>query len=285
MDSIVVRRYISLTKPGIVMGNAITAAAGFVLASNGAVDYKLLFTMLMGLCLIMASGCVSNNAIDRKSDAKMSRTKNRALAQELIEPRQALLFAVCLCAAGTLFLASVSLMALLAALIGFFVYVAVYSYSKHHSMYATWIGSIAGAIPPVVGYTAVSHSLDAAALLLFLIVAIWQLPHFFAIAIYRLEDYTAASIPVLPRVKGILATKVHMLLYIVLFTVVASLLPLSGRVGYGFLFAVIPLGVAWGFLCIQGFTCNDNAKWAKKMFFFSLAVIIGVSIAIPFSLN
>jgi protoheme IX farnesyltransferase len=146
------------------------------------------------------------------------------------------------------------------------------------------VGSIAGAIPPVVGYTAASRHLDTGAWLLFFLVAAWQLPHFFAIAIYRLNDYAAASIPVLPRVKGIAITKRHMLLYVGLFSVIGSLFPLLGYTGYAFFFIFAPLCLGWAYLCITGFTCADDTRWAKKMFFFSLAVILGTCSAIALHL-
>lgn len=276
------RVYYSLTKPGIIMGNAITAAAGFILASSKQFDIKLCIMMLIGVCFMMASACVCNNCIDRKADAKMKRTKKRALAEGSMAPSRALFFAALLGLSGAFILAAyVSLLSLSFTLLGFFVYVVLYSFCKYRSMYATWIGSIAGAVPPVVGYCAASGSFDSTALLLFFMVAIWQMPHFFAIAIYRIDDYNAASIPVLPRIKGILAAKVHMLIYIIAFMVTASLLPLSHRVSYRYLFASIPLSMLWAGLCIRGFTTANHAMWAKKMFLFSLVVIIGVCIAIP----
>jgi len=266
------------------MGNAITAAGGFALASKGHMDSKLFLFTLLGLCLIIASGCVFNNFIDRKADAQMKRTKNRALAQELISPRRALVFACFLGFFGLVLLALFSSFCSLSiALLGLFVYVIAYSFLKYRTLYATWIGSIAGAVPPVVGYCAVSGHLDTAAWILFFTVAAWQLPHFFAIAIYRLEEYAAASIPVLPRMKGIETTKVHMLVYIIAFIGISSLLSLCGYLGYGYLTATVLLGLCWLGLCIKGFKCENNTRWARKMFLFSLVVVTGICIAIPFS--
>lgn len=275
------KTYYSITKPGIIFGNVVTAAAGFLLASRGIIDVQLFWAAIIGLSLIIASACVCNNTIDRRADAQMKRTKQRALARRLIDPRRAIQYASVLGLSGAfILLRYTSTVAFLAATAGFFIYVFAYSYSKYHSPYATWIGSLAGACPPVAGYTAVSGSMDGAALLLFFIVAAWQMPHFFAISIYRLEDYEAASIPVLPRIQGMLATKVHMLLYIVLFLVFSVLLPFYGYVGYGYLLLTLPLGLYWAYLAMRGFTCDNHVLWAKKMFFFSLAVVMGFSVAI-----
>ncbi len=182
-----IKSYVLLVKPGIVMGNAITAAGGFALASNGFFYLPLFLATLVGLSLIVASGCAFNNYIDREADQKMTRTQNRPLATGSIPVRTAVTIAVILGLLGAFLLALfVNLLSLCIALIGFTVYVLFYSVLKYRTTHATLIGSIAGAVPPVVGYCAVTHHLDTGALLLFLMMALWQMPHFFAIAIYRL---------------------------------------------------------------------------------------------------
>lgn len=275
--------YSLVTKPGIMMGNALTAAAGFFLASRNGIDFPLLGAMLSGLMLIIASACVCNNYIDRKADVLMARTQNRALVKGVISPANALRFALALGVSGALLLGFfTTLLALEAALFGFVVYVALYSFLKYRSVHATLVGSIAGAIPPVVGYSAVSGRLDTCAFLLFAILVFWQMPHFFAIAIYRLKDYTAASIPVLPVKKGIPAAKVQMLFYTILFFI-ASLMPAAfGYAGYTYLIAASLLGLIWLGLCVKGFTSKNDTVWARKMFLFSLVVITVLSIVIPF---
>ena len=273
--------YYSLTKPGIIMGNIITTVAGFAVASRGHIDSWLFLATLVGLSCIIASACVCNNYIDRASDAKMARTKNRALVKGLISERKALFFATILGACGTFVLALyTNLLTTSIALAGFFVYVIVYSGLKPRSTYATLIGSIAGAVPPVVGYCAVTGRLDIAALLLFLIVALWQMPHFFAIALYRLDDYAAAAIPVLPVVKGTYATKVQMLVYIIAFSVVALLPTFFGYTGYIYLAVAALLGGFWLWLCLKGFGSSNDTSWARKMFLFSLVVVMVLSITI-----
>jgi protoheme IX farnesyltransferase len=278
------KSYCLLTKPGIMIGNVITTAGGFALASRGRIDVWLFLATLLGICLVIASGCVFNNYIDRDADQKMERTKNRALAKGVISTHSAIVFAIVLGVLGTLCLAFfTNLLATAIALVGFLVYVVLYSFSKYYSIHGTLVGSVAGAIPPVVGYTAVSNRLDLGAFILFAIIVVWQMPHFYAIAIYRLKEYTAAAIPVVPIKKGMKATKIQMLLYIIAFIAVSLMLVVFGYVGALYLLTALVLGLAWLGLCIQGFYAKNDRLWARKMFIFSLVVIMGISIAIPFS--
>src|SRR5262249_2327280 len=156
-------------------------------------------------------------------DKKMQRTKNRPLVIGLISERYAIGFAVFLGVVGHLILLGATnfLTALIAA-VGFFVYVVLYSLWKCRTVYGTGIGSIAGAVPPVVGYCAVSNTFDAGAMILFAMMILWQMPHFFAIAISHFDDYVAAEIPTLPIKKGIFRTKVHMMGYILGFILVTT---------------------------------------------------------------
>jgi protoheme IX farnesyltransferase len=269
------------------MGNLVTFAAGFLLASNGKIDFFLFFSTLLGLAFIMASGCVFNNYIDRKIDKQMDRTKNRPLVTGLISHKNAIIFAVGLVILGNLILAFyTNALALLIADIGFFVYVILYSFWKCRTVYGTAIGSIAGAIPPVVGYCAVSHQFDSGALILFLMLVLWQMPHFFSIAIYRLDDYASVAMPVLPVSKGMQVTKIHMLLYIMAFIVTSLLLTVAGYTGYMYGIIAACLGASWLVLCINGFRieASQDKQWARRMFRLSLVVTLGICAAIPFDL-
>lgn len=279
------KTYYMLTKPGIILGNIITTAGGFALASKGHIDYVLFFYTLIGLGFIIASAGVFNNYIDRAMDAKMSRTKDRGLANGTIPTKNALVFATLLGIIGTIVLTLyTNLLTVFVAAAGFFVYLVLYAFLKYRSFYGTIVGSIAGGVPPVVGYCAVSNTLDTGAILLFLLMVLWQMPHFFAIAIYRLEDYSAASIPVLPLVKGMYTTKIHMLLYIIAFIATTLAFTAFGYTGYYYAVIAVILGLVWMGLCISGFN-NDAHKdtlWARQMFIYSLVVIMGLCIAIPF---
>ncbi len=268
------KAYWALVKPGIIFGNLTTAAGGFALASRGDLAFGLLGITLLGLALVIASGCAFNNYIDRTTDQKMARTQNRPLARGIVSPKSAALFALFLGVSGTaLLLFYVNLLAALVSLLGFAVYVFFYSFLKYKTVHATLIGSIAGATPPVVGYCAVTHQLDLGALLLFFLLVFWQMPHFFAIALYRLDDYRAASIPVLPLKRGVSRTKVQMLLYVIAFIGVALLFPLFHYTGVVYTIVAAALGAAWLWLAIRGIKTGDDRVWARKMFLFSLVVI------------
>ncbi len=269
-----IRTYYLLTKPGIIMGNLITTVSGFALASRGHFDFFLFLATFLGLGCIIASACVFNNYIDRDLDKKMARTKNRALVQGLISGRSAIVFALILGLTGLSVLAFyTNFLAVFVASIGFFIYVALYSFWKYKTSYATAVGSIAGAIPPVVGYCAVSHQFDMGAALLFMILVFWQMPHFFAIAMYRLPEYSAASIPVLPVQKGAKTTKVRMLIYVIAFMITTLMLIGFGYTGYASLAAVVLMSVAWIWLAIKGFKVDNDVLWARQMFRLSLVII------------
>lgn len=275
------KTYYRLTKPGIIYGNSIAAAGGFLLASNGQINFSLFLTTLAGLALVIASACVVNNYIDRGIDAKMSRTKNRALVSGAVSGRNAIIYATILGLVGVLLLVLyTNLLTAGLALFGWFAYVVLYGIGKRRTVHGTVIGSISGAVPPVVGYCAVTNRLDAGALLLFLILVCWQMPHFYAIAMYRIKDYAAASIPVLPIKNGSHATKVQMLLYILAFIVATLMLTVLGYTGYTYLVVMVLLGLAWLRLSIQGLKAANDEQWAHKLFRFSLIVLLVFSVMI-----
>lgn len=275
--------YYLITKPGIVLGNLVTVAAGFLLASRGFFDLSLFFGTMLGLALIMASACVFNNLIDRPLDQKMERTKKRALVTGLISGKNALYYAIVLGIGGFLTLyAFTNLLTVVVALFGFFDYVVLYSFWKGKTIYGTAIGSLAGAVPPVIGYTAVTNRFDLGAIILFTMMVLWQMPHFFAIALYRFKDYSAAKIPVLPIIKGSFRTKIHMTIYIALFMAASLLLNYFNYTGDLFFWTTLLLGSIWFLLSLKGFFETDDVKWGKEMFQYSLVLITLMSIALPF---
>jgi len=274
-----IKAYYMLTKPGILMGNVITTAAGFALAGKGHLDLCLFLATLIGICFVIGSACVFNNYIDRRADQRMERTKNRALAKGIISLKSAVFFGVILAIGGVITLFRyTNLLTTAIALTGFFFYVVMYSFWKYRSTYGTLIGSIAGALPPVIGYCAVTNQLNMAAFLLFAIMIFWQMPHFYAIAMFRLKDYTAAAIPVLPLKKGMHITKVHMLSYVIAFAFAPFFFLAYGYTGRIFAIVTALMGLVWLYLCIKGFKAENDARWARSMFRFSLVVIMGMSL-------
>lgn len=269
-----IKAYYILTKPGIVYSNALTAIAGFFLASKGSFDLWLFLPMLFGISFVIASACVFNNFIDRNIDAKMARTQKRALVNKSIPEFHAVVYGTILGIIGfLLLLAYTNVLTAFIALLGFIFYVIIYGIGKRKTVHGTVIGSISGAIPPVVGYCAVTNNVDLGAFLLFLILVLWQMPHFYAIAIFRSDDYQAASIPVLPLKNGLRQTKIQMFVYTVAFIIAADLLTFFKYTGFTYLIVMTILGISWLVLLIQNFRSEKEKIWARKFFFFSLIII------------
>lgn len=279
-----IKDYYNLTKPGIIYGNALMAAGAFLLASRQHIDFGLLLAMLAGISLVIASACIFNNYLDRNIDAKMVRTQKRAIVSGAISAHNALLYAAALGLTGFLLLIQLTnpLTALIA-LMAFVTYIVLYGIAKRLSVHGTLVGSLAGAAPPVVGYTTVTNQFDGGALILFLILVCWQMPHFYAISIYRLADYKAAGIPVLPAVKGYQAARVQIVFYIAAFIAAVNTLTISGNTGYVFAAVMTIMGLMWLYRGLLGFQAPSQEKWARSMFGFSVIVIICLSMMLSFN--
>ncbi len=275
-----IKNFVLVAKPGIVFGNLISAAAGFFLASKGRVDGLALPATLMGISLVVASGCVFNNCIDRKIDRKMIRTRNRALAEESVSLKIAVSYASVLGIAGIAMLrAATNPLTVVIVLAGFVIYVGVYSlYMKRNSVYSTLIGSLAGAAPPLAGYCAVTGCLDMGAVILLSIFSLWQMPHCYAIAVFRSDDYAAAAIPVLPVKQGTAAARKHIVGYILAFTAATLMLTFGGYTGYSTFAVATVLGLSWLYLALSGYKACDERLWAKRLFIFSILAIFILSV-------
>jgi protoheme IX farnesyltransferase len=271
------------------LGNLVTTAGGFFLASKGQIDFAALLPTLSGISLVVASGCVFNNCIDKCMDRKMVRTRNRVLAQGRMSTKFAVFYATLLGIAGTALLrTAVNMLSLAIVLAGFVIYVGVYSlYLKRNSVYGTLIGSLAGAAPPLAGYCAVSGRFDMGALILLSIFSLWQMPHCYAIAIFRRDDYAAAAIPVLPVKQAMPAVKKHILGYILAYIAATLMLAFDGYTGYSYLAVATALGLLWLYLAWSGYKTSDDRLWAKKLFVFSilsifiLSVMMSIDTAVP----
>ncbi|MDB5195457.1 MAG: cyoE [Parcubacteria group bacterium] len=276
--------YYRLSKPGIVYGNALTALAAFLFASSGHIDIVLLLGMLIGISASIASACVVNNVIDRDIDMHMERTKDRAIPTGRVSIPHALVFALVLAVIGfASLLLFTNLLTFAVTLFGVFVYVGLYTPLKRVTLHSTIVGALAGAVPPVVGYVAVTNRLDSIALALFLVLVCWQMVHFFAIAIFRIDDYAKANIPVMPVRIGIFRTKVAMTVYALLFGFSVYALALAGGLG---LIYEVPLGIlslGWILLSLAGFRTGDDARWARRMFFYSLVILLAFCAALALS--
>ncbi|MCU0124677.1 heme o synthase [Pseudomonas vlassakiae] len=275
-----VKHFIQITKPGIIFGNVLSVAGGFFLASKGHVDFALFLAVVIGTSLVVASGCVFNNCIDRDIDHKMERTKNRVMVQGGMSLTLALVYATLLGVAGfSLLYVQANPLSAFCALIGFIVYVGFYSlWLKRKSVHGTLVGSLSGAMPPVIGYCAVSNSFDLAAVTLLVMFSLWQMPHSFAIAIFRFKDYSAANIPVLPVARGILAAKKQIVLYVLAFLLATLMLTLGGYAGLGYLAVAAAMGLYWLYMAWGGYKAEDDSKWARKVFGFSILTVTALSV-------
>lgn len=263
---------VALTKPRIIRLNLIAAFGGYWVASKWDLAIWPLIWMLLGSALTMASACVFNNYLDRDHDMKMERTRDRALPQNRMTPRFVLGYGIVLGIVGLIVLfALVGTLAGWLGLLGMFVYVVVYTmWLKRTSTWSTSIGGISGAMPPVIGYCAVTHEVDAGAWILFALLFLWQPAHFWSLAIRRKEEYRAAGYPLLPVVKGVTRTKWQMLPYILLLIPTSILMYTYDYVGITFLILSVGIAIVWFIHALTGFGARDDDKWAKADFIISI---------------
>lgn len=258
-----------------------TTSAGFFLASHGNINWQLFVAIIAGTSLVIASACVTNNYIDREIDKKMLRTKKRSLVIGDISTKNAISYAIILGLSGFLVLLSFtnSITSILG-LAAFLSYVVVYGWVKRRSVHGTLVGTVPGALPPVAGYTSVTNQIDSAAVILFLILVCWQMAHFYAIAIFRMNDYKAADIPVLPIKKGIKNTKIQILIYTIGFMITASLLTIFNYASYLYLVVILIISLRWLQIAVKGFETKNNVGWARSLFGFSLIVLLAFSVIV-----
>lgn len=267
------RDFWDITKPRIIRTNLIAAFGGFWLASQWNIQWTVLMMMLLGTSLVMASSCVLNNYFDRDLDTRMDRTKDRATATGRMKPSIVLWYAIVLGVTGMLILFQINLLSGLLGLLGMFVYVVIYTlWLKRTSTWSTSIGGISGAMPPVIGYCAVTGRIDMGAWLLFAYLFLWQPPHFWTLAIRQREDYARAGFPLLPVVKGVERTKWQMIPYVTLLIPVSILFYTYHYAGIFFLIVSLISGGLWLIDCLKGLRISPEKTddWAKKNFLYSI---------------
>jgi protoheme IX farnesyltransferase len=242
------RDYYEMCKPRVVMLMILTSMVGMFLAVPGMVPLDILILGNVGIALVAASGAVVNHLIDRKVDAVMRRTVNRPMPQGRVDPAQAAWFAGSIGVAGMLIMLiwvnALSAWLTLASFIGYaFIYT---GYLKRATPQNIVIGGLSGAMPPLLGWAAVSDTIEPGALILVLIIFAWTPPHFWALAIYRKDEYAKTGIPMLPVTHGEHLTKIHIILYTIIMILVSVLPYLIGMSGPLYLLAALVLG--FGFL-------------------------------------
>ena len=247
-DACTWREYVALCKPKVVALIVFTAIVGMLLSSPAMVPFDVLVFGTLGIGSAAAAGAALNHLIDRRIDALMARTSERPLPSGKIETASALVFAATLCVFSMVILANgVNVLTAgltLGSLVG---YAVVYSvFLKRATPQNIVIGGAAGAMPPVLGWSAVIGDIDPHSLLLFLIIFAWTPPHFWALAIHRHREYANADIPMLPVTHGTEFTRLHVLLYTVILFVV-SLLPFVTRMSGG-IYLIVAVVLGAGFL-------------------------------------
>jgi protoheme IX farnesyltransferase len=271
------REYLELCKPRVVLLIVFTAVVGMCLATPGLAPWDALLFGAIGIGLAAASGAAINHLVDRRVDAVMARTRRRPLASGRLDSAGAVAFAAVLCAGSVLVLSAfvngLTAVLTVASMVGYSVVYTVFL--KRATPQNIVIGGAAGAMPPVLGWTAVTGSVDPHSLLLFLIIFAWTPPHFWALAIHRREEYARAGIPMLPVTHGVDYTRLQILLYTIILCAV-SLLPFATRMS-GPLYLVGAVGLGGGFLyhAIVLYRGIDD-RFAMKTFGYSIYYLSGL---------
>ena len=265
------KHYLELTKPGVQALLFVSCITGMLIASDFYPPIEVFIAGLMGSSLLAASSAVINHIFDVRLDSLMERTSSRPIVKGYISRRQAIVFSVALFVLGSfLLLYFTNPLTWILTVLTFIFYGFIYTkYLKFMTSQNIVIGGLAGAMPPLLGWTAVSNSIDPNALLLVLIILVWTPPHFWSLAIHKVEDYKEAGVPMLPVQKGIPFTKQHILLYTVLLMAV-SLLPFSvGMFGLIYLSSASFLGLVFLYYAITLYLDDENKK-AMPTFFYSI---------------
>jgi len=269
-----IKNYYELCKPNVVLVMLITALVGSLPASKNLAPLSLISFAMLGIGLCASSAAAINQIIDRKADANMNRTENRPIPQGEVSPINASIFALILGSLGAailvIYVNILTALLTLASLIGYaFVYTV---YLKRATPQNIVIGGLAGAAPPLLGWTAVTNSVDPNSLLLVLIIFAWTPPHFWALAIHRKDEYAKENIPMLPVTHGVQFTKLQIILYTIILILV-SLLPFVVLMsGIFYLMSALILGAIFLYYSVRLYFNEDNEQ-AFPTFVYSIYYI------------
>ena len=241
------RDYLELTKPRVVALMILTSVIGMLLAVPGMVPFDVLILGNLGIALCAGSAAAVNHLVDRQVDLKMARTRNRPIATGRVDLIPASIFAFVLGAVGTLILVTyINILTAVLTLLSLLGYAVVYTlWLKRATPQNIVIGGLAGAAPPLLGWTAVTGQIDPHALLLVLIIFAWTPPHFWALAVHRKDEYANAEIPMLPVTHGVQYTKINILLYTLIMIVVTVLPFVFGMCSWLYFIAALLLGAVF----------------------------------------
>lgn len=272
---------LEITKPKVVLLLVFTAMVGMVLSVPGIVPLQETFFGLLGIGLAAASAAAINHVVDQHADAQMKRTQDRPIPQGNLTSAQCLLFAATIgIVAMVILVAFVNTLTAILTFLSLIGYACVYTmYLKRATPQNIVIGGVAGAMPPVLGWAAITGEVTAESLLLFLIIFIWTPPHFWALAIHRRDDYAKVNIPMLPVTHGNQYTRQQILLYtilLLLITIVPYLIHMSGLI---YLAGSVALGV-WFLVHAVRIQSPSNAKQPIRMFVVSIQYLMGIFAAL-----
>ena len=267
----IIKDYIDICKPKVIILMIITSWIGMVLADPSNLDLNLFIFGTIGILFCSSSGAAINHMIDRNIDKDMKRTKNRPIVKGRLTPFQAMGFSLILSFLGIFILIKmVNITCAILNFISLIGYGFVYTiYLKHNTPQNIVIGGLYGAMPPLLGWSAISGDINPYAILLVLIIFTWTPPHFWALSIYRFNDYKKVNIPMLPVIHGIKFTKLCIILYVLLLKITAILLYATGMAGAIYLLSSIILGLLFLKESIQLYLTED-ALQGKKTFKFSI---------------
>jgi len=283
----VLRDYLMLTKPRIVLLLMLTGLAGMWVAAGGPPPPGLTTVTMVGLGMACGAANAINMWYDRDIDAVMKRTQKRPLPGGRLSPARALWFGVTTGVLSFLILATVNLLTACLAAAGLLFYVLVYTmWLKRSTVHNIVIGGAAGAVPPLVGWAAVTGTVDWAALAMFLVVFVWTPPHFWALALFRGEDYARAGVPMLPVVQGERAAKWQILLYSVLLIPAGVSLYFTGRVGALYLVTAVASGCAMVAASVRLLREQmPRLDWAYRTYGWSLLYLTVIFLAMVVDVN
>jgi protoheme IX farnesyltransferase len=256
-----------------------TAIAGYFLAAaHFGFSWTSFVGVTAGVALIIASACVVNNITDRDLDARMDRTKTRDVAAGKIPLWAAAGYSLALGAAGLyLLVVWTNLLTAELGVLAYVWYVLIYAIAKRTTPLSTIIGAVCGALPPVAGYTALANNLDSTAWILFGLLMVWQLPHFYAIAIFRRGDYEKAGLPVWSVRFSNLSTKKQIFFWVVIYALIAPLPTLYKSTGIVYLVVMLTVSLYWIYQGARYYRKATDEKWAKRMFGVSLVALLVLS--------
>ena len=268
------RGYLELTKPGVQALLFVSCISGMLIGSEFKPPLSTFFFGLLGISFLAASSAVINHIFDKHIDAKMERTSSRPLVVGDITNNQAVVFSVLLYLSGSLMILTfANALTWVLTTLTFLFYGFIYTrYLKFMTSQNIVIGGLAGAMPPLLGWTAISDTIEPNALLLVLIVMVWTPPHFWALAIHRLDDYSKADVPMLPVQKGVAFTKQHILLYTVLLFV-CTLLPYATELfNEVYLVCAVILGLIFVYYSYR-LLVDDSNSHAMPTFAYSIVYL------------